>query len=622
MCSLNLYNWYENRFPNDFNQLIQIKHYNISDLSFLLSSIWYKLDHGEKLLMCAVYYDDFNLAKQMINEKLIFRVNPFYSNNYLTQNSCKGPRSSQNTGDNYSYKLESIDTINSSVFSNDSDDNEPKITTYQHRRKSSLKEEKKCWCKNKSYLNRSSMSSINSAIQLDEYENLQNTNDLNTDSDDSEVLSDTDLQTNSTYYFNHNICEDYMQSPFYLAVKLKNYKMCKLFMDNLKASFLTTFNSKLVKNQQIQQLSQQLKQDQHNSSHLINCFKNHRNSSVSSMSTKTSTIHLNSMLSNNELKKLLVLSLSNRSYDISTLILSSVSNPKQIIDFQNLSESFIYNEQFCLYLIKNKIVDCKNLLKESISRHATSTTYLIVNYLESLCVQNDKFNDLFELYKWVLTHSVLIGDLNIFKMLLIKLSKCEFEKVVQSVKIDLTVNSLLTRNYSNVLDSLKTFKISYFIDLEATKTLGNQNKFDLDAFYNLEKFSGIVNGFKSSLSYFNRLKLILFLFNNKPMMSLKCVDSIKTEMDKPWNELMVKFNIKLNNYDQVFAAREYDESLYENFVNEIIPNPNTLHKSKRFYIGKYLVYKESQPFMVKSLLDHYKDGYKITRNDLIQGAKS
>ena len=84
MCALDLCNWYESHFPRDFNQLIKLKHYNIMDLSFTLNQIWDRLDSAEKLLMCAVYNSDTNLAKQLINSE---RVNPVYGKHYMIQNS-------------------------------------------------------------------------------------------------------------------------------------------------------------------------------------------------------------------------------------------------------------------------------------------------------------------------------------------------------------------------------------------------------------------------------------------------------------------------------------------------------------------------------------------------------
>lgn len=90
MTLMDLYNWYEESFPNDFKQLVQLKHYCISDLSFMLSKIWYQLHVSEKLLMCAIYYDDFNLAEQLLSyERNQFKLNPFYGKRYFTQTPCK-----------------------------------------------------------------------------------------------------------------------------------------------------------------------------------------------------------------------------------------------------------------------------------------------------------------------------------------------------------------------------------------------------------------------------------------------------------------------------------------------------------------------------------------------------
>ena len=159
MCSLELYNWYENRFPNDFKQLIQIKHYNISELSFLLSKIWYKLDYGEKLLMCAVYYDDLNLAKQMLNEKQ-FNVNPFYGKRYQvssTSRHCSSSTTSNVFPLPNDLLVDETGRVQSSVFV-DAHPLPAKLSAARRRRHSLNKEEMKFWCKNDSYLSRTSLS--------------------------------------------------------------------------------------------------------------------------------------------------------------------------------------------------------------------------------------------------------------------------------------------------------------------------------------------------------------------------------------------------------------------------------------------------------------------------------
>lgn len=98
MSALDLYNWYESRYPHDFNQLIKLKRSNIMDLSFTLNQVWDGLDPAEKLLMCAVYNDDINLARQLINSK---RVNPFFGKRYMTllNKSLHSNRSSLNLTD-------------------------------------------------------------------------------------------------------------------------------------------------------------------------------------------------------------------------------------------------------------------------------------------------------------------------------------------------------------------------------------------------------------------------------------------------------------------------------------------------------------------------------------------
>jgi hypothetical protein len=151
MCSLDLYNWYENRYPNDFKNLIKIKHYSISDLSFLLSKVWCKLDYGEKLLMCAIYYDDFDLAKQMLDETLMFRVNPFFGKRYFTNMPFRTYLSSSGSSCtvNYSSNNDESDSNNSCDVFNDNNQYTNNKTKSSHKFCSKdPSSPKNCWCLN------------------------------------------------------------------------------------------------------------------------------------------------------------------------------------------------------------------------------------------------------------------------------------------------------------------------------------------------------------------------------------------------------------------------------------------------------------------------------------------
>lgn len=340
-----------------------------------------------------------------------------------------------------------------------------------------------------------------------------------------------------------------------------------------------------------------------------NCLQNHRNLSTSSSyssfkyALKSSNVHLNSMLSNSELTKLLMISLSNRNHELAILILSNVNNPKQILNFQHLSESFIYNETFCLYLLKNKIVDIKVLLKEACTRHATSTTYYLVNYLEQMTEKQLSQASLFNVFKCVLSSSILIGDVNIFRMLIGKLAKHLGQKnQINTVFPELTIKNVLTNNYQTILEKLKMSTLNHnpnFVDFEMTKKLARTRGLDTDLFYQVNDHSQclpVVN----QLSYSNRLKLFRFLFDSDQISAI-------------WSELETKTKKKLSNYDKIFAAHEYDADA---------ETASSTMTTKRFYLGRYLVYAESEPFLVGSLLDNFNDSYRITHSDLIQASKS
>lgn len=629
MCSLDLYNWYENRFPNDFKQLIQIKHYNISDLSFLLSKIWYKLDYGEKLLMCAVYYDDINLAKQMLNEKQ-FKVNPFYGKHYQISSTSRNCSSNTGSLSNVFQSNDINDLANSNVFiepfSLTNDTNETKNASprlNRHRRLSWNKEEKKCWCKN-DYLSRASLStSVNTPIIIDAHyepsKNLKLTNTINSIGSNLSLSSSNEsiidsfsqqetsfdlfshngqqlINTSPSYFLNHALCELSTQTPFYFAIKLNNLRMCQLFMDSLKKAYLTSLSAKLIKKQLLQ--SQ------------MDCI--HRNQSSNSFKT-SKTVYLNSILSNGELVKLLMISLSNRNYELAQLLLSNVQNAKQILNFQHFSESFIYNEKFCLYLLKNKIVDIKLLLKEATTRHATSTTYYLINYLEQLNEKQLSKTSLFNIFKCGLTSSILIGDMNIFNMLLTKVCKHlnSDEQNLNSIFPDLTIKNVLTNNYQTILDKLKlsTMNDSNIIDLDITKRLATTKGLNCDLYYKaIDLFyfkQEPVRLYSNKLSYLNRLKLLKYIFCDSN-------EQIEHFFNKIWLDLETKTKKKLSSYDKIFAATEY------NLESEKITSLNM----KRFYLGRYLVYAESEPFLVNSLLQSFKNSYKLTSSDLIQAAKS
>jgi len=646
MCSLELYNWYENRFPNDFKQLIQIKHYNISDLSFLLSKTWYKLDYGEKLLMCAVYYDDLNLAKQMLNEKQ-FKVNPFYGKHYQVNSASR--HCSSNTGSinnvnqlndiNDITNVFTIDPLNSldinfeTISSNNPNNNNNKLTNRCNRRRrhSLSKDEIKCWCKNDSYLSRASLSNSvhSSPININMLSSLSSSSSSSSSSESidntlfSQQETDFDMfnhssqqpimnsqQTSTNYFLNHSLCELSMQTPFYFAIKLNNIRMCQLFLDNLKKVFLLTYNGKLVKNL-----------------NLMNCYQNHRNYSTSSSSSIKSSasksVYLNSLLSNSELTKLLMISLSNRNYELAILILSNVQNPKQILYFQHFSESFIYNEKFCLYLLKNKIVDIKVLLKEATTRHATSTTYYLVNYLEQLNEKQLSQTSLFNVFKCVITNSILIGDVNIFKMLMCKLEKHLNTKMeLHMIFPNLSVKNLLQNNYQKILDRLKSSNLNDMnkIDIEMTKKMAKTKGLDTNSYFQTEIIdNNCVSIIQTNkLSYFNRFKLFkfLFIFDNNNNSN----ESFEQLFSNIWSDLEIKTKRKLTNYDKIFAANEYKEE-EEDDENKYNENQTYLNV-KRFYLGRYLVYAESEPFLVRSLLDSFNDTYAITHSDLIQAAKS
>lgn len=319
---------------------------------------------------------------------------------------------------------------------------------------------------------------------------------------------------------------------------------------------------------------------------------------------------MNSVLSNSELTKLLCIALSNRNFKIATLILSNVSNSKQILNFQNLSESFIYNEHFCLYLIQALIVDAKTLLKEAISRHATETTYFLINHMEN----TESRAYLISLYKSLLHTTVVIGDINIFKMFLVKLNRLDLKN--DQIK-ELFAHKLIRSNYHYVLERLKLASSELNLrDGEETQQLATLKGIDFDQYFKMDNKELFANTYTVVMSRFNRLKLLKLLFSESYSKENLTSGSIEENLASFWTELEAKTKTTISSYDRIFAATEYKENPSETDKSLIQRAKN---HSKRFYLGRYLVYAESEPFLVKELL---KESYEVTNLDLVQAAKS
>ena len=596
MCSL--YNWYENRFPNDFAQLIKIKHYNFTEISFLLSKVWLKLDDGEKLLMCAVYYDDFNLAKQLLNEKELFKVNPFCGKRYFTQTPCKTYISSSGSMSSAYDTDDSKDVFNNDTASTVS--NAASAAATQQR------QQFKCWCQsNRNLLSLSSIRQTRPSVYIE--------NDL------------FDAENNQTYYFNQLVCDFYMQTPFYFAVKFNKLKMCQFFIENLSTIYLSTLNRKLTRRQQLQQQNIHHKNCNHSASN--------KNTSLKRASTNnnSNTIYLNSMLNDSELIKLLVLALSNHNYEIAKLLLSNVYNPKQILNFNNLSESFIYNKEFCLYLVRNKIVQPHVMLRESTNRHACATTTLVIGYIEGL--NEFKYSPflLFDTYKIVLNNSINIYDLSIFRFVLPKINKIlvsnnhdDFSQI-----IELSIQSILNKNTNSpILKRLRSFSYeSNIIDAESTMSLATSKGFDWNGYFSQAK-SDSSNDFtpdSTSLSYLNRLKLVSYLFSTNAVsggnLNAVCTKSkielIESEFRKLWLSCEYTMKKKLANYERMFAA---DETHKTDTAASFTSGYNS--GRKRIHLGGYLVINDNEPFMISSFMELAKNKYNLTNGDLISAAKN
>lgn len=316
------------------------------------------------------------------------------------------------------------------------------------------------------------------------------------------------------------------------------------------------------------------------------------------------------MLSNSELTKLLCIALSNGNFKIASLILSNVSNSKQILNFQNLSESFIYNEHFCLYLIQAFIVDSRTLINEAISRHATETTYFLINHMEN----TESRSYLISLYKSLLHTTVLVGDLNIFKMCLVKLNRLKLKN--GQIK-ELFVHKLIRSNYHYVLERLKLASSELNLsDGVETKQLATLKGIDFDKYLKMENKELFANSYTVVMSRFNRLKLLKLLFSENYSKENLTSGSIEEYLASFWTELEAKTKTTISSYDRIFAATEYKGNQSEAGKG---PVQKAKNREKRFYLGRYLVYAESEPFLVKELL---KESYEVTNVDLIQAAKS
>jgi hypothetical protein len=635
MCSLELYNWYENRFPNDFKQLIKIKHYSISDLSFMLSKIWSKLDHGEKLLMCAIYYDDFDLAKQMLDEKFMFRVNPFYGKRYFTQSPHRAYLSSSGSSYSVSFPTNDFDiNINSDVFGNTDENSNhnnnnipPKVSKHY------CSSDKECWCLNETTINtRLSFSSYTNLDSILNDNNSDNENETNNNNNNHRPVnldmhlrniltnSSNPAQTNflndePAYYFDQIFYDFYMQSPFYFAIKFNKLKMCQLFIERIKSIFLTSLNAKSRRQQLFLRGSNQRD---------LNIFYHHKQCINTYLNKKNFKIYLNSMISDEELSNLLVLALSNKNYDIAMLILANVNNAKKILNFHTLSESFIYNKEFCLYLIRNRVVEPHVMLKEATNRHSAEVTSLIIDYLEHEDKEyRKKSNDLFNLYKIILNNSIAIGDLNIFRLAIKKLNKLLDRFQIDQEKFnklfnDLTIENILSENGNNKSIKKRVRSRAYRsnqIDTNSTKLMAIEKEFDWDSFFVTNDLEdGKSNKSKNSkLTQLNRLRLMKYLFNktNQPNSHLNSIEHLSQEIGALWLDMEQLIKKNLNSFDSLFAA---DNEQQKCMITSTL--------TKRVYLGHYLVLNESEPFLVNELISNSRETYKLTNRDLISVAKN
>jgi hypothetical protein len=488
MSVLELCNWYENRFPNDFVQLIKIKHYNISDLSFLLDKIWYKLNHGEKLLMCAVYNDDANLASQMLYEQ---RVNPFFGKRFFTQIPFKKCLSGS-----YGSSVFDLDEVMDfgSNGSNVFESNTPPKIAYcplaslietEYGNKSEHKRHNSYYKESKQIVNASNRNRRTSLCA-----SIMHVNNKSSFIMDNEIpfinpyvsLNESlacrkDVSPNHpTYYFDQLVMDFYMQTPLYFAIKQNKLRMCELFVHNLKSIYVGYVNKKLNRRKQVKETL------------MSNCYKNKRNTKLNVL-LLSSKIWLNSMLDNSELIKLLVLALSNHNYQIAMLLLRHVCNPSQILNFANLSESFIYTQEFCLFLVKNRIVEPRVMLKEATKRHAVATVSLILKHLEECSLHDQNTSLLFNAYKTIIDSSILACDLNLFRLFLPKLlleqnHSFELNTFKQS---HLTIEHILQLKHNHsMINKMRTNSFDPdVIDISFTKNSALAKNFDWDHYFEI-----------------------------------------------------------------------------------------------------------------------------------------
>jgi hypothetical protein len=482
MCSLDIYNWYEHRFPDDFAQLIKIKHYNISELSFLLSKVWYKLDYGEKLLMCAVYYDDFNLAKQMLNENIMFRVNPFLSKRYLT------------TYFPVQHKAARLNSTSAVVTNN----------TVAPPAENTNNSEETCWCNGqtnaaKATKYRPSVSSIQELlIATDDHADLSNNSSSLDDMETLNFNSTTGGGQSLSYFFNQRLTDNQIYSPFYLAVKLNKLKMCQLFLDYMKQTYHTHMSAQFRK-------------------HSLYFYYHH--TKCSNTAKFQPRVYLSHFLDESELIHLFVLTLMNNNFELAALLLNNCEKPTLVLNFYNLSEAFIKNKEFCLYLMRGRLVEANVLLKVATNRHQFETTRFLLDHLETACSFDEK--QLLDLYKIVLFNSISIGDYFIFDMIMDRIESNCSETSQRTLLSQITLDGILNKKYTN---SIIKNKVRTSIDLDATRTLATSKNFNFEAFVTLP------DDFKSEdreasgpikldirlpkLTFLNRLKLVNYLFEN------------------------------------------------------------------------------------------------------------
>ena len=679
---MDLYNWYENRFPNDFKQLMKIKRYNISDLSFLLAKIWRNLDYGEKLLMCAVYYDDFTLARQMLNESVMFRVNPFYGKRYFTKTphhrtivstseslaaaaTCVAINSPPSSPSSSSSAADQASSSSSGQHHQQRNSNHIRRTTLTSTSEAAAAAAatttSTCWCLNHSFAHaRCSLSTL-SDNDMDTDHNTDNDSedDDDEDEDEDEAIAARRRQRRlaaanraaqhvptppaTTYYFNQVVYEFHMHTPFYFAVKLNKLKMCQLFVDNLKAVYLTKLNhhNSSTSNSSSSSTTQQSIRNHHQqyaalprrtqAEHSV-FYQQHRACIANYLSKRNIRVFMNALVADDELAKLLVLALSNRAYDIATLILANVSNPRKILRFGNLSESFIYNKEFCLFLVVARIVDARIMLKEATQRHSAAVAIHIIDHLEHLQQQQEQQQQqqqkssalmaqlppLVDIYKHVLRCAIGMRELTTFRHVLHKLT----DATDASLWAELTVEKMINARRGGGIGSgatrsttqrTRTARLLASIDAEATRALATERGFDCHAYFTHDELKPleICSGYVSPLTRANRVALVAYLFDGES-------DEAKTSV---WMRLGETLNARLVSYDTFFAPDPTSSSKqHEQQPQQQAPT------RPRIYIGNYLITSESEPFLISAMFEHRRRvaaaDYTLTASDLISAAKS